>query len=41
MNKVIKNQRDFELVTSRSLGNIASAEKFFYWLYIMWPSLMM
>ena len=33
MDKVIKNKRDLELVTSRSSGYEISSQKFLYWLY--------
>ena len=41
MDKVIKNKRGLELVTSRSSGHKTKSEKFLYSLYIIWPSLMM
>ena len=41
MYKVIKNERDLELVTSRPSDHETSSEKFLYSLYIIWPSLMM
>ena len=41
MDKVIKNKKGLELVTSRSSGYETSSEKFLYSLYIIWPSLMM
>ena len=41
MDKVIKNKRDLELVTCCSSGHKAKSEKFLYWLFIIWPSLMM
>ena len=41
MDKVIKNKRGLELVTSHSSGRETSSEKFLYSLYIIWPSLMM
>ena len=41
MGKVIKNKRDLELVTSRYSDYETSSEEFLYWLYIIWPSLMM
>ena len=41
MDKVIKNKRGLELVTSPSSGHETSSEKFLYLLYIIWPSLMM
>ena len=41
MDKVIKNKRGLELVTSRSSSYETSSEKFLYWLYNIWPSLMM
>ena len=34
MDKVIKNKRGLELVTSRSSGHKTSSEKFLYLLYI-------
>ena len=39
MDKVVKNKKDLELVTSRSSGHKASSEKFLYSLCIIWPSL--
>ena len=41
MDKIIKNKRGFELVTSLSSGQEASSEKFRYLFYIILPSLMM
>ena len=41
MDKVIKNKRGLEVVISHSSGYKTSPEKFFYSLYIIWPSLMM
>ena len=41
MDKVIKNKRSLELVTSRFSGHETSSEKILYSLYIIWPSLMM
>ena len=41
MDKVTKNKRGMELVTSRSSGYEASSEKFLYSLHIIWTSLMM
>ena len=41
MDKVIKNKRGLELVTSPSSGHETSSEKFLYLLYIIWPILMM
>ena len=41
MEKVIKNKRGLELVTSRSSGYEISSEESLYSLYIIWPSLMM
>ena len=41
MDKVIKNKRGLELVTSHSSGYETRSEKFLYSLYIIWPSLMM
>ena len=35
MDKVIKNKRGLELVTSRSSGYETSSEKFLYLLYII------
>ena len=35
MDKVIKNKRGLELVTSRSSGHKTSSEKFLYSLYII------
>ena len=40
MDKVIKNKRGLELVTSRSSGYKTSPEKFLYQLYIIWLSSM-
>ena len=39
MYKVIKNKRGLELLTSLSSGYETSSEKFLYYLYITWPSL--
>ena len=41
MDKVTKNKRSLELVTSRSSVFKTSSEKILYLLYIIWPSLMM
>ena len=41
MNKVIKNKRGLELVTSPSSGQETSSQKFLYSLYIIWPGVMM
>ena len=41
MDKVIKNKRGLALATSRFSSHETSSEKFFYSLYIIWPSLMM
>ena len=41
MDKISKNKRSLELVTSPSLGYKTSSEKFLYKLYIIWPSLML
>ena len=41
MDKVIKNEKCLELVTSRASVYKTSSEKFFFSLYIIWPSLMM
>ena len=40
MDKFVKNKKGLELVASRSSGHRTSSEKFFYSLYIIWPSLM-
>ena len=40
MGKVIKKKRNLELVTSLSSGYKTSSKKIIYWLYIIWPSLM-
>ena len=39
LDKVTKNKRGLELVTSPSWGHETSSEKFLYLLYIIWPSL--
>ena len=39
MDKVIKNKRGLELVTSRSSGYKTSSEKFLYQLCVIWASL--
>ena len=41
VDKVIKNKRGLELETSRSSGYKTSSEKFLFYLYIIWSSLMM
>ena len=41
MDKVIKNKKGLELVTSRSSDNETNSELFLYSSYIIWPSLMM
>ena len=41
MDKVIKNKRGLEIITSPSSGHETSSEKFLYLLCIIWPSLMM
>ena len=38
--QVIKNKRALELVTSSSSGYTTNSQKFLYYLYIIWPSLM-
>ena len=40
MDKVIKNKRVLELMTSPSSGYKTSSKNFLYYLYIIWPSLM-
>ena len=40
IDKVIKNKRGLELVTSCSSSRKTSSEKFLYSLYIIWPNLM-
>ena len=41
MDKIIKNKKGLELVTSCSSGQETSSEKLLYLLYITGPSLMM
>ena len=41
MDKVIKNKRGLELVTSCFSGHKTSSGKLLYFLYIIWASLMM
>ena len=41
MDKVIKNKKGLELVTSLTSGHDTSSEKILYSLYIIWPSLIM
>ena len=41
MDKIIKNKKDVELVTSRFSGYETNSKIFFYSLYIIWPSLIM
>ena len=41
MDKVIKNKRGLELMTSQSAGHKTSSEKFLSLLYVILPSLMM
>ena len=41
MDKVIKNRKGLELVSSCSSAYEISSEKFFYSLYIIWPSIVM
>ena len=41
MDRVIKNKRGLELVTTHSSDYKTSSKTFLYLLYIIWPSLMM
>ena len=40
MDKVTKNERGLELVSSHSSGYKTNSEKILYLFYIIWPSLM-